>query len=81
MKFRIQENDLHNWTPAVAMRLFHCTGDDIVAFKNSQNAFSNFSSNGAKRFVQLVVPLAAGNHATCAGPAVLAAKSWFDTLR
>ena len=81
LKSRIQENDLHNWTPAVAMRLFHCKGDDIVSFKNSQTAFSNFSSKGAKRFVQLVVPLPAGNHATCAGPAVLAAKSWFDTLR
>lgn len=80
LKTRIQENNLYNWTPAVAMRLIHCTGDDIVAFKNSQTAFDNFSTNGAKRFVELVVPIPAGNHATCAGPAVLAAKTWFDTL-
>jgi len=81
LKARVQENDLSRWTPAVAMRLIHCQGDDMVAFKNSQTAFSNFSSNGAKRFVQLVDPLPAGNHAACAGPAVLAAKAWFDTLK
>jgi pimeloyl-ACP methyl ester carboxylesterase len=81
LKTRIQENNLFNWTPAVAMRLIHCKGDDIVAFKNTLTAYNNFSSNGAKRFVQLVDPNPAGTHATCAGPAVLAAKSWFDTLR
>lgn len=81
LKSRIQENNLHNWTPAVAMRLIHCRGDDIVAAKNSLTAFSNFSTSGAKRFVQLVDPFPAGNHATCAVPAVLAAKAWFDTLK
>jgi hypothetical protein len=81
LKSRIQENNLYNWTPAVAIRLIHCKSDDRVAFKNSQTTFSTFSTNGAKRFVQLVDPNPAGTHATCAGPAVLAAKTWFDTLR
>jgi secretory lipase len=81
LKTGIRENNLYNWTPAVAMRLIHCQGDDIVAFRNSLTAFRSFSTNGAKRFVQLVDPNPAGTHTTCAGPAVLAAKSWFDTLR
>lgn len=81
LKTRLRENDLHNWTPAVAMRLIHCRGDDIVDFDNSLTAFRNFSSNGAKRFVQLVDPLPVANHAACAAPAVLAAKAWFDTLK
>ena len=81
LKTKIQENNLHDWSPTVAMRLIHCKGDDIVAFKNSQTAFSNFSTHGAKKFVQLVAPLPDGTHASCAGPAVLAAKSWFDTLK
>lgn len=81
LKSRIQENNLYNWTPAVAMRLIHCKGDDIVAFKNSQTAFANFSTNGAKRFVQLVTPIPDGTHRACAGPAFLAAKTWFDTLK
>ncbi len=81
LKARIAENDLHTWTPAVPMRLIHCPSDDIVAFKNSQTAFRNFSTNGAKRFVQLVTPIPDGNHAACAGPAVLTAKAWFDTLK
>jgi pimeloyl-ACP methyl ester carboxylesterase len=81
LKARIQENNLYNWTPAVAIRLIHCKGDDIVAFKNSQTAFASFSSNGAKRFVQLVDPLPPGKHSSCAQPALLAAKGWFDTLR
>lgn len=81
LKARIQENNLYNWTPAVPMRLIHCAGDDIVAFRNSLTAFKSFSTNGAKRFVELIDPNPAGTHATCAGPAVLTAKSWFDTLR
>jgi pimeloyl-ACP methyl ester carboxylesterase len=81
LKAKIAENNLYNWTPAVAMRLIHCKGDDIVAFKNSQIAFNNFSTNGSKRFVSLVAPVPDGNHVACAGPAILAAKSWFDTLK
>lgn len=81
LKSRIAENNLHDWTPSVSMRLIHCKGDDIVAFKNSQTAFNNFSTHGAKRFVQLVAQVPDGTHTSCAGPAVLAAKSWFDTLR
>jgi len=81
LKSRIAENNLYNWTPSVSMRLIHCKGDDIVAFKNSQTAFNNFSTNGAKRFVQLVAPIPDGTHTACAGPAILAAKTWFDTLK
>jgi len=81
LKSRIHENNLDNWSPRVAMQLIHCRGDDIVPFKNSVTAFSNFSTNGAKRFVQLVAPVPDGTHATCAGPALLTAKSWFDSLK
>ncbi|KAF0219109.1 MAG: hypothetical protein FD174_2195 [Geobacteraceae bacterium] len=81
LKSRIAENNLHNWTPTVAMRLIHCKGDDIVAFKNSQTAFNNFSTNGAKRFVRLIAPAPDGTHAACFGPAMLTAKAWFDTLK
>lgn len=81
LKSRIQENDVDNWSPRVAMRLIHCRGDDIVPFKNSLAAFSNFSTNGSRRLVQLVEPAPDGTHLSCAGPAVLAAKSWFDSLK
>lgn len=81
LKTKIEENNLHNWIPTVAMRLIHCTGDDIVSFQNSQTAFNNFNRNGASSLVQLVAPTPDGNHVTCAGPAILAAKSWFDTLK
>ena len=81
LKSRIEENNLHNWAPAVPMRLIHCKGDDIVAFKNSQTAFNNFSTNGSKKFVQLVAPTPDGTHTACFGPAMLTAKTWFDTLK
>lgn len=80
LRARIAENDLYNWRPTVAMRLIHCQGDDIVAFKNSQTAFNTFTANGAPS-VQLVAPLPDGTHVGCFVPATLEAKTWFDTLR
>lgn len=81
LKARIAENNLHHWAPAFPVRLIHCRGDEIVSFKNSQTAFDNFIANGAGGFVELIDPVSTGSHATCAIPAVLAAKVWFDSLK
>jgi secretory lipase len=81
LKAKITENDLDDWTPTVPIRLIHCKGDDIVSFRNSQTTFSNFSTNGAKRLVQLIAPTPDGGHAACFGSAMLTAKFLFDALK
>lgn len=57
-----QNNDVYNWTPKAAMRLFHGTADDFVPFFNSQNAYDAMQANGATQ-VELV-PINGGNHFT-----------------
>jgi len=79
LKSKIRENDLHDWRPAVPLRLIHSRSDDIVAFHNSLSAFRNFERAGAA--VHLLEPPGEGSHSECALPAMLEAMAWFDTLK
>lgn len=80
LRTRLEDNDLHtNWTPQAPMRLYHCSGDEVVPFANSVVAASNFVARGAGS-VQ-VVDMGALSHSDGAAPCSLAAKAWFDTLR
>ncbi|UFS69315.1 lipase family protein [Geomonas sp. RF6] len=79
LKSRIRENDLHNWAPAVPLRLIHSRSDDIVHFHNSLTAYRNFSTGGGN-VVDLLEPPSEGSHSECSLPSLLQAKAWFDTL-
>jgi pimeloyl-ACP methyl ester carboxylesterase len=80
LRLALLHNDLINWRPRAALRLYHCPEDDDVAFANSLVAYASFQALGATQ-VELIVPLANGDHATCAQPSLLLAKAWFDSLR
>jgi hypothetical protein len=58
-------------------RLYHCLGDDQVPYANSVVAQDWFDAAGAD--VELVT-LIFGDHSECAVPALLGAKTWFDSL-
>lgn len=79
-RLALQRNDLYNWRPIAAMRLFHCAGDTTVPYANSVVALNTFQANGATQ-VQLIDPYPAGNHATGALPCYQAARAWFDLLK
>jgi hypothetical protein len=80
LRVALRENDLHRWTPRAPMRLYHCGGDEDVIFANSQVAYDSFRSRGVIQ-VELIEPLATGDHGDCAPPSLEGAKAWFDSLR
>jgi hypothetical protein len=80
MRAALRDNDVYAWTPRAPMRMYHCAGDQDVIFANSQVATNSFHSRGATQ-VQLFNPLPSGDHGACVMPSLLAAKTWFDSLR
>jgi hypothetical protein len=80
LRLALADNDLHRWAPRTPVRLYHCTGDQDVVFANSQAALESFRAHGTAQ-VELIEPLAGGDHGTCVEPSMLHAKAWFDSLR
>jgi hypothetical protein len=80
--FRIilQANDLYRWRPRAPMNMYHCAGDNLVPFANSQVALTNFHALGATH-VQLIDPYPQGTHGTGAPYCFYAAYQWFETLK
>jgi hypothetical protein len=76
----LRDNDLYRWKPVAPMHLYHCSGDQDVLPANSVVATNNFWALGATQ-VQLIDPQPGANHSTCAIPALVAAKLWFDALK
>ena len=77
-KLALADNDVYNFIPQSNMMLFHCSGDDNVAYENSQIAYDYFIENGAEN-IQLE-DLGDFNHTDCASFAILGAKIWIDTM-
>ena len=78
LKLALEDNDVYNFIPESTMLLLHCSGDDNVAYENSQIAYDYFSENDAPN-VQLE-DLGNFNHTQCASLAILSAKVWIDTM-
>ena len=77
-KLALMDNDVYDFIPQSPMRLIHCSGDDNVAYENSQVAYNYFTENGAQN-----IDLIDGgdfNHLECASFAILGAKLWIDTM-
>jgi pimeloyl-ACP methyl ester carboxylesterase len=80
LRLALQDNDLSLWKPNGKLRLYHCSGDRDVPPANSQVALANFHAAGATH-VQLFDPVPGADHGSCAQPSLIAAKTWFDSLR
>jgi dienelactone hydrolase len=76
----LRDNDVFDWRPRSPLRLYHCSGDQDVVYTNSQVALARFHALGATQ-VELVNTVPGADHGDCAFPSLLAAKTWFDTLR
>ena len=83
LKIALRDNNLYDgWVPQKPVALFHCKGDDQVAYENALVAYDAFTSAGAP-YVELRTvdndndPL---NHNDCAPGALLAGKLYLDSL-
>lgn len=79
-RITLRANDVYAWKPRAPMRLYHCGGDQDVPIANSHFATNVMVSLGATN-VALVIPSATYDHRACAMPSLLAAKTWFDSLK
>lgn len=76
----LEANNLYNWRPAAAMRMYHCHGDTTVPYANSEVTVASFHNLGATQ-VQLIDPYPQGDHASGSTYCFLAAYQWFETLK
>ena len=72
------DNDVYDWAPAAATRLYYCTEDEQVFFENALVAEAWMTDLGAPAVT--AVDLGAYNHGTCAGFAIFGAALWFEDL-
>jgi pimeloyl-ACP methyl ester carboxylesterase len=77
-KVRLQENDLLDWTPQSKIRMYYCTGDEQVYYRNSVVADSVWNLNGAPD--ASAVFLTNEDHAGCVDDALIAARLFFGNL-
>lgn len=75
---RLNENDLLSWTPQTKMRMYYCTGDEQVTYRNAVVADSVWNLNGAPD-VQAVY-LTNEDHGGCVDNALIAGKLLLDGL-
>jgi len=82
MRRALQDNDVDEWRPRAAIRLYHCQGDKDVPYGNSLRARDLMLGLGATA-VEWIDPLPdpEAGHGECILPAFLAALEWFESLR
>ncbi|MGC8744664.1 MAG: alpha/beta hydrolase family protein [Verrucomicrobiia bacterium] len=79
-RIALEANNLYNWRPVAAMRMYHCHGDTTVPYANSEVAVASFHNLGATQ-VRLIDPYPQGDHASGSTYCFLAAYQWFETLK
>lgn len=74
----LEANSNARWVPQHALRMYYCTNDEQVNFRNALTAENYMLSNGAPDVQALQV--GTGNHGDCVVPSVQAASSFFDSI-
>jgi hypothetical protein len=81
LRLALQENNVYQWKPIAPMRLYQCSGDMDVDPANATVAWDFFQTVGATQVPPPIDPVPGADHTACTYPSLLAAKSWFDSLR
>jgi len=79
LRIAVEDNDLYNWKPEDPMRILYCLADELVPAQNSLVAYNAFIAAGSTTVSAFDVN-SNGTHSSCALPAILGAKAWFDSL-
>ena len=82
LRLALSDNNLYEWTPRAPMKMFHCQGDQVVIFANSQVAYQSFTNRGAC-CAELIDPGAPNqlDHHPCVEPSLRGAMAWFQQLK
>ena len=76
----LRDNDTFNWVPQAPTRLFYCTADDQVGFRNSVIADSILNENGAVDLESMDVDTDA-DHGECVIPATFNTLIFFEGFK
>ena len=71
-------NDIYKWKPSTLTRLYHCSGDEQVPYRNSEVAMSHFTQVGGNA---TLVTTSNEMHDPCGERSLIYAKLWFDQLK
>jgi hypothetical protein len=78
LRVALRDNDLFDWTPQAPTRLYYCTEDEQVPYRNSIVADSVMRANGAPDVA--AVNFGPLSHGGCAPPAIEASIAFFDSF-
>jgi hypothetical protein len=78
LRLALRDNDTYDWTPQAPTRLYYCTADEQVPFRNALVADSVMNANGAPDVMS--TNFGNLNHGGCATPAISASISFFDSF-
>ena len=76
----LKDNSVYDWKPIAPIQLCFCESDEEVLYENSILAYNTFKKNGSK-FLKLKSAGRNYNHNSCAGPALIYSKVFFDKKR
>lgn len=78
----LTDNNTYSWTPKAPVKMFHCTGDQVVVFANAEVAYQSFTNSGASS-VSIVDPGAPAqlDHEGCWAPSLQGVLTWLEALR
>ncbi|MBX7242637.1 MAG: lipase family protein [Bacteroidia bacterium] len=74
------DNDLIDWKPVTPMQMCACTGDMHVSYQNALVAYYSFVNKGSSSVVYPTI-IEGSDHQSCAFPALLASKAFFENYR
>ena len=75
----LADNNNYDWAPEMPLRMYYCTGDEIVYYVNSIVAETTMQENGAEDVAAINI-LPGGNHSQCVEPALNAVWAFFSGL-
>jgi acetyl esterase/lipase len=73
------DNDNHDWTPQIPIKMFYCNGDQTVKPQNTLDAYDAMIANGATAVFK--EDLGNLGHGDCVIPAIKGAIDYFESLR
>ncbi len=79
MNVALRDNDTYQWIPEFPMRIFYCSGDDQVPYRNSVVADSFMNASGAEDVMSMDLGEDL-DHGDCSLPAFLATLNFFNTF-
>jgi hypothetical protein len=78
LRVALRDNDVYDWAPQVPTRLYYCTADEQVPFRNALVADSVMQANGAPDVMSR--NFGNFNHGGCAPLAIEASIAFFDSF-